>query len=173
MFRNAELLDSAFPRCYNFGASQYEKEIWGKMWNLIKWDVYHATNQNKKAYMPDEIFICQPTWCTILLVLSLGNSSHYKNYFPISTTRTVQSKIPLLFFLWAKFILHLHCATKLAQRFIGQSRSCSYLLPKKIFFHLSTTNLISRIAQDWSEKSSEKLLKQALDGMPPWKLKGI
>lgn len=142
------------------------------MWSVIKWDVYYAINQNKKAYMPDGIFICQPTWCTILLVLSLGNWSNYKNYFPISTTRTGQSKIPLLFFLWAKFILHLHCATKLAQRFIGQGRSCSYLILKKIF-HLPTANLTSKIVQDWCEKSSEKLLEQALDGMPPCKLKGI
>lgn len=40
-------------------------------------------------------------------------------------------------------------------------------------FHLSTANFTSRIVQDWLEKSSEKLLEQALDGMPPGKLKGI
>lgn len=28
MFKNVELFDSPFPQCYNFDASQSEKEIW-------------------------------------------------------------------------------------------------------------------------------------------------
>lgn len=39
--------------------------------------------------------------------------------------------------------------------------------------HSPTANLANRIVQDWLEKSSEKLLEQALDGMLPCKLKGI
>lgn len=45
-----------------------KKKSGGKTWNLIKWDIYYVIKQNKKAYMPDEIFICQPKWCTILSV---------------------------------------------------------------------------------------------------------
>lgn len=62
------------------------------MWNIIKWHICYAINQTKKAPMPAEIFICQPTWYTILLILSLGNLSNYKNYLPISTTRTDHQK---------------------------------------------------------------------------------
>lgn len=83
--------------------------------------------------------------------------------FPSVLQEQINQRSLLFFPLWAKFILHLYYATKLTHRFIGQGRSCSYLLLTKSFSFINC----QFYKQDCS-RLVEKELRKALGASTRW-----